>query len=248
MLHRIQKEFDLSRSQAKGFVVMLFTIVVFLTAPFFYDWLVPSKPVESSISSAKMDSMLAFIEVAYAQPSLEVSSGINHGDNTPIEEEQESILPASTTKPASRNSYSHHKKTSKPKPVSFELNSADTAQLQSIYGIGPAFSKRIIKFRDLLGGFVAKDQLYQVYKLDSVVANRLMKRCTLDASLVKKLDVNNATVKQLVHHPYLDYETAVQIVRQRERKGLYRDWENLNQRVVLGEKKKWLKGYFSGYR
>ena len=45
----------------------------------------------------------------------------------------------------------------------FELNRADTQQLISVYGIGPVFARRIIRYRELLGGFYRPDQLMEVY-------------------------------------------------------------------------------------
>src|SRR5690606_9841495 len=56
----------------------------------------------------------------------------------------------------------------------FDLNTADTAQLVRVYGIGPVLSKRIVKFRERLGGFVAPEQVYEVYGLDSATATRLL--------------------------------------------------------------------------
>lgn len=53
------------------------------------------------------------------------------------------------------------------------LNTASASDLLPIHGIGPVLSKRIIKYRDAIGGYTNKDQLYKVYGLDSVVALRL---------------------------------------------------------------------------
>jgi DNA uptake protein ComE-like DNA-binding protein len=53
------------------------------------------------------------------------------------------------------------------------LNTASASDLLPIHGIGPVLSKRIIKYRDAIGGYTHKHQLYKVYGLDSVVALRL---------------------------------------------------------------------------
>ena len=43
--------------------------------------------------------------------------------------------------------------------LSIELNSADSAALTKLYGIGPSFAKRIVKYRGELGGFISKEQI-----------------------------------------------------------------------------------------
>jgi DNA uptake protein ComE-like DNA-binding protein len=53
------------------------------------------------------------------------------------------------------------------------LNTASASDLLPINGIGPVLSKRIIKYRDAMGGYTHKDQLYKVYGLDSIVVLRL---------------------------------------------------------------------------
>ena len=46
-----------------------------------------------------------------------------------------------------------------------EVNSADTNLFMELRGIGPVLSKRIVKYRDQLGGFRAINQLSEVYGL-----------------------------------------------------------------------------------
>ena len=48
-------------------------------------------------------------------------------------------------------------------PLSVELNSADSVTLQLLHGIGPAYARRIVNYRDRLGGFVSTTQLLEVY-------------------------------------------------------------------------------------
>jgi len=54
-----------------------------------------------------------------------------------------------------------------------DLNQADSAGLDQIKGIGPAFANRILKYRERLGGFYKKEQLLEVYGLDSVKYNEI---------------------------------------------------------------------------
>lgn len=101
--------------------------------------------------------------------------------------------------------------------VSVELNSADTAELQRLYGIGPAFAVRIAKYRDLLGGFVRKEQLLEVYGMDTVRFSGIADNVTVDPSQVRRIAINSATLDELRRHPYLDYYQARAITDYRKK-------------------------------
>jgi competence protein ComEA len=48
-----------------------------------------------------------------------------------------------------------------------EINRADSAKLTQVKGIGAGFASRIIKYRTQLGGFVKKEQLMEIYGIDT---------------------------------------------------------------------------------
>lgn len=104
-----------------------------------------------------------------------------------------------------------------------ELNTADTLDLQQLYNIGPTFSRRIVRYRTLLGGFVNKGQLLEVYGMDSARYSDILPYIIIDTAAVSKIDINTATIDQLKRHPYLDYYQAKAIVRLRESQGLYQN-------------------------
>lgn len=107
-----------------------------------------------------------------------------------------------------RDTYTRKSNPSQP----VDINNADTAALQQLYGIGPAFALRIVKYRELLGGYTRKEQLLEVYGMDAERYNGFADHITLDPTKVRKIDINNATVAQLKRHPYLDYYQARAIV------------------------------------
>lgn len=59
------------------------------------------------------------------------------------------------------------------------LNTTDSLQLISLKGIGPTFASRIIKYRNKLGGFIYKEQLKEVYGLDSIALKEIIINSTL---------------------------------------------------------------------
>lgn len=104
----------------------------------------------------------------------------------------------------------------------FNLNAADTVQLKQIKGIGSGFSKRIIKYRDLLGGFVSAEQVREVYGLDSTVADELLTYAFVEGNQpFNKLRINVATAEELDAHPYISPKLAKVMVAYRQQHGKY---------------------------
>ncbi len=104
----------------------------------------------------------------------------------------------------------------------FELNTADSLQLISVYGIGPIFAHRIIRYRDLLGGFCRLDQLLEVYGLGPLQMESLARCSYIDTSRLRKLDLNRLDAGYLSKHPYLDQYHADALVFYREQTGGFR--------------------------
>jgi len=112
----------------------------------------------------------------------------------------------------------------------FDINSADTATLRQIYGIGDKLSLRIVNFRDKLGGFMYRSQLSQVYGLDSVVVDSLMEYGSISGTFnPNRLNVNTDTIKHLSSHPYIDYKVAKAIVNYRRQHGDYKSVEDIKK-------------------
>jgi len=100
--------------------------------------------------------------------------------------------------------------------VRLDINSADTLQLQDVYGIGPALARRITTFRDRLGGFLAMDQLREVYGLDSVVVERVKKQFEVKPNFIPRLiNLRHANVDEFAQHPYVSRRQAYAIVAYR---------------------------------
>ena len=116
-----------------------------------------------------------------------------------------------------------------------ELNSADTTELKKLKGIGSVFAKRIVKFRDALGGFVRKEQLLEVYGFDKEKFDLVSPQTTLDISKAKKININSASVDDLRKHPYMDKTTATKIFWHRVNKGDYSDVSDIKKLNLVGE-------------
>ncbi len=112
--------------------------------------------------------------------------------------------------------------------TAFDINRADTSQLKRIYGIGTVLSARIVKYRDLLGGFVKKEQLREVYGIKEEVYNTLSAQIFIDPDYVpERININKDSVRQLAAHPYVPYSLAKTIYNYRLQHGPYQSTSDL---------------------
>lgn len=102
-----------------------------------------------------------------------------------------------------------------PEGTQIELNRCDTTQLKKIPGIGSYTARRIVSYRERLGGFIRLKQLREIRLNEEVLAPWF----TLDSTAVTPLQVNQLPMKQLLAHPYLNYRQSRAIMQYRERHG-----------------------------
>ena len=94
--------------------------------------------------------------------------------------------------------------------LSINLNEAVASDLELLKGIGPVFSKRIIEYREKLGGFYHIDQLEEVYGLPEETLFSIKDHLFLSGNIVKFFPPNK-TFKEVLAHPYIDYELTKMI-------------------------------------
>ncbi len=100
-----------------------------------------------------------------------------------------------------------------------ELNTVDSIGLLPLPGIGPAYAKRILKYRSLLGGFYSAEQLREVYGFTDSLFQIVKAYVRVDPSLVTKIDLNTEDFKKLNAHPYISYEDTKTIFNYRRKNG-----------------------------
>jgi DNA uptake protein ComE-like DNA-binding protein len=111
-----------------------------------------------------------------------------------------------------------------------DLNKATAEELKSVSGIGEKLSARIVKFRKTLGGFLEKDQLNDVYGLKPEVIDRLFKKFQIQSKpTIKKLNINEATFKEILHLPYINYELTKKIFQYKDEFAEFQDLKELKK-------------------
>lgn len=108
-----------------------------------------------------------------------------------------------------------------------ELNNADSADLVKLNGIGPVYAKRILKYRDLLGGFYSASQLLEVYNFPEETFHKIENNISVDTLLLKKIRLNFADYRDLIRHPYLNKKQVGALLNFREKNGSFHALEQL---------------------
>jgi DNA uptake protein ComE-like DNA-binding protein/competence protein ComGC len=126
--------------------------------------------------------------------------------------------------------YQHRKQ---PTRIKMEINSADSAALVQKLLLPPWLALRILKYRTLLGGFYSRTQLREVYGMKTATYDAIQTFVRIDTSKIKKTDLNTTTFKQLLHHPYISYETTKKLINARERAHGFIDFRQVKEMTGL---------------
>jgi len=120
----------------------------------------------------------------------------------------------------------------------FNINDADTARFEAVRGIGEKLSRRIVKYRSALGGFVVVGQLSEVFGLDSMALSNLTRLAFIAPDfLPDRMDLNMADEAQLEAHPYISRQEARAIVAYRFQHGRFTSVSDLVLLPIFAEEK-----------
>ncbi len=129
-------------------------------------------------------------------------------------------------------------------PVS--INSADTAELTRVNGIGRTFAKRIVAYRNLLGGFYSSTQLTEVYGISMDMVEKMAPQLQIDTILIKKVNLNTVSYDELRKHPYIsDYQAKAIIYYRSKVKQINSPNEILKNNLITKEDFYRVKNYLS---
>ena len=115
------------------------------------------------------------------------------------------------------------------------INTADTSEFMTLPGIGIGFAKRIINFRNKLGGFYSVDQIKETYGLPDSTFLLIKDRILIGAGNLEKKNINTCSVEELGSHPYIRYRLASAIVSYRKQHGLFNDLNDLKKIMIIDE-------------
>lgn len=212
-----------SRSEAIAVISLIVFIIIFQFVTFLVGRLAPldEEGADNHISLPDKDSSITVLE----EPKVTVTADSNLEDNNSVvgkkkaEGEKRGLSGSGIIKIRRNNTPYGHRQYGYKRAERINLNTADSAILTTLYGIGPYFAKRIIEYRERLGGsFVSEFQLLEIRGIDSARFASLRSRVTLDG-VVRKLSIADSSFNFLRRNPYIGYGAAKKIIEFREENG-----------------------------
>jgi len=112
---------------------------------------------------------------------------------------------------------SNSKKSTNKPIIKKALNKATAIDLRIVNGIGEKLANRIIDYRTKLQGFSYNNQLYEVWNLDKELVDTILLYFeVMEIPIIQKININEATFKQVLSIVYIDYELTKKIFNYRD--------------------------------
>ncbi|MGL4851347.1 MAG: ComEA family DNA-binding protein [Phocaeicola sp.] len=150
----------------------------------------------------------------------------------------ESYLPRSRKATVTDSLFNIRDSILREKPIKYaegtlvDLNRADTTELKKIPGIGSTTARRLLSYREALGGFYAVSQLEEL----SFIAPDLWVWFEVSELPAPYLDGNKASLDRLRNHPYLNFYQAKVILEHRRKRGKIKSLSQLSLYEEFTEK------------
>ena len=109
-----------------------------------------------------------------------------------------------------------------------EINSADSATLRKVRGIGAKTVVAVLQYRKLLGGFARKEQISELKCVTNENFERISEQIYCDSCKISKIDINFAPACEFEYHPYMTRRAAKLITETRESKG---GWNSIEEMI-----------------
>lgn len=108
-----------------------------------------------------------------------------------------------------------------------DINIADTITLRKLKGIGAGFARRIVSYRNKLGGFINTEQLLEIWGFTAAMYDSIKDNITINNRSIRKININDAEIDDLKKHPYIDFYLAQAIVSYRNKHGQYQSIQEI---------------------
>lgn len=207
---------DISQTQKRGYIWLLAVLLILLATVIF--WPSPKNDAEQSANDTQQQQNIEKHDTIIHHnkyrkkwhKSNQHRPTQNHNTYNPTDTQSNKYIPAPPKE-----------------PLTVAMNSADTLTWQLLRGIGPSYARRIVKYRELLGGYIRKEQLLEVYGFTPEMYEKIAPYVVFDEVQIRKIKINETTLKELSRHPYIDYYQARDIIDFRNRGHLFLDPEDL---------------------
>ena len=114
-----------------------------------------------------------------------------------------------------------------------DINTASQEELEQLPEIGPFYAKKIIEYRNELGGYNQTSQLMEIWKFDVHKFHKLKDYVNVGEGVKKRININEASVDELKAHPYIDYSVANSIVKLRAQKDGFKSVDDILESKLI---------------
>ena len=112
-----------------------------------------------------------------------------------------------------------------------EINSADSATLRRVRGIGAVTVVAVMQYRKFLGGYVRKEQISELKCVTEENFKQISEQIYCDSCKISKIDINFAPASEFEYHPYMTRKAVKLILEKRESKG---GWSSIEEMIEDG--------------
>ncbi len=168
--------------------------------------------------------------VFYTKKDILTIYGLNQDIYNKIEKQ---IQTPTRKRKQKKSDYTTKKHETYPISKNINLNTCNATELQSIYMIGEYRAEKILEYRKKLGGYYTFTQLEEVFSLDSTAINQITKRCYIDTLEIQKININTATFKEILNHPYSDYYISKDILTYKKITGKIKSIDELERNNII---------------
>lgn len=217
----VQTQIDSLKRNAKSDVPKIY--------PFNPNFMTDFKGYKLGMSVAEIDRLLAFRKTnKYVNSAKEFQAVTKISDSLLAAMAPYFKFPDWVTNKKAGFGKTAFRKFEKEKLIVLDINTATQEDLKKVYGIGDGLSERILKEKEKFGGFVSMEQVKDIWGLSPEVIENLNKSFRIGVlPKVKKININNASVKELAQFPYFRYAVAKSIVTFRSMNGEIKSAEDL---------------------
>jgi len=206
MKARIKNYLSVTKKEWNGMVVLVIIIIGVLLVPYVYRQF----HKDTTINLKDFDKDVAALQQA------------------------KDVYPAENNRPNSYKTGDEYVSNKVAPGVIIEINSADSAKLTQIRGIGPAFAQRIIEYRTRLGGFLNKEQLKEVYGIDTAKYAQLKNEVSVTPR-VTKIKINEVDFEGLRKFPYFTNKQTNAVIQYRKQHGDYHSIADMKNIMILDD-------------
>ncbi|MEP1094021.1 MAG: helix-hairpin-helix domain-containing protein [Cyclobacteriaceae bacterium] len=223
IIDAISQGLAFSKTEARGTFILAVIVILAITSFHFVSSKMKDSPDEE-FDPTELAKWVNEIETSYSLKK-------------PVVQKAKLYSPASTKKTFKHSSTKPLMASSEKSEEVFvvlDLNIASAEELQRVRGIGKVYSERIVKYRELLGGFANSNQLLEVYGITKELVASINENFEVQTS-TKPINFNADSAKHLAKHPYISYDLAWVIINYRKQNGDIETVEDLLKVKALND-------------